>query len=368
MSELPPEGFDSVRPVLVEPEVAAVFNLLTEYQRELDENPNITAERRYEIVHELDSRWPHIDEQVYATGILRGQTYILDRDDEGTEEQPRYNLITKTRDDETPALEDFLAEEQPLTSRGFSIEPEPQYVGGYPIGKRNVIRLVFQRQNEIPTPEGNRSYAFTDGVTCLPEQVSLEFSRDTVELCEAICLDYFPEAAEELISTSPDDTGTISEALLSLRDLEIPYAPYITDREVEALSEFATECLQTEYEHKPYFMEAADNSVLFLPDDNGLTGFTTIDDSSHVIDIYGVRARQAVTVKHNGEGHTTVTPRPGLMELRIAVKLLGSDSTYDSEEVEIRLADLRALRNIRDLMRARDYSDAGTPTDEEAAD
>jgi hypothetical protein len=352
MSELQPEGFDSVRPVLVEPEVVAAFELVAEYQQELDENPSVGVERRREIIHELDNRWPHFDERVYASGTLRGQAYVLDRDDEGLDDQPHYNLMVKTRDDETPALEDYIANEEALTSKGFAIEPEPQYVGGYFVGNRYIIRLLFQRQHEIATPEGNRAYTVTDGVTGLPDQVSLEFSRDTPELCEAICKDYFPEAADRLIGVASDESLSVSQKILALGDLRIPYEPYITDREIEALSEFATECLETEYESKPYFLEPIGNSVLFLPDDEGLQSITTIDDSTHIIDIFGVRARQAVKVKHDGEGHTTVTPLKGLLELRIAVRLLGYDSTYDSEKVEIRFHDLLAMRNIRDLMRA----------------
>lgn len=209
-------------PPVYDPAVQQVLELAAEHQRTLDLTPNAPAEMRTRIIHDLDSRWPHMQRTIVVSGVVRAADYQIGSPANEEEGSP-VPITPKVDEEGNCILRDYPIDTYALLSKGFQYEEVPFLVGDECIGQHYLLRLMFEGSLHVGNHDDTMIWASVPSIA-KPDSVTIESAYGSVTYLRSRAQTYFPPIAERLgrIEALGDQVST-ADRLLQLKEITIAY-------------------------------------------------------------------------------------------------------------------------------------------------
>ncbi len=347
-------------PIVQDPEVSYVLEQARDYQKDLDLQPNASDEDIESIISTLDGEWPYFREQMNVSG--RVQTSVIGPD---YDESGELTIKTLTREDGSQDLCNIMLNDQPLVSLGFTYEKVPMHVAGEEIGVRTVLKLLFGREVQLNLPDGDNWYQLAAEYTAKIDDVVMESESESAEFSEIKTREYFPELADTLDDLT-DQHRTVAQRFLAMRDIIEPRPDYIDQNALQSVENYTNEIIGTMYEREPYIAVPVEEALLFH-DPDGDTECDVLTPDPLLIHVLGLRVRPVVNIYETDENYA-IEHDLTQFEYRLSGVIASHDFAHDNNAlVEIRLRDIRALQNIRQLVYSQTDGEHADDTNEPPA-
>lgn len=342
---------DSNYPHLQDPAIEYALSLAREYQHELDGLPDVNEDYARDMLEDLSAAWPFDGQFVTVTGRVRSP--VLDYETNDDKDRDRVEVGAVLTESGQVEECDSYPTNLACISQGFCIEKTSDQimVGGMSVGYRSVIKLLFDRRVELCIDkEMSRQYqlpasAYIDEVVVSPVSPSLDG-------LEELAGEYFPDVLTKIDEIAGRSLSA-SQSIIAMKQIEVDVSSYandfglaIDDRTLEKLADYMDECAGIQQERLPFYIGLDQGAVIFDSDERDRVLSVVREDACTLVEVLGVRLFTKMVPKGADEEHVKCDIFPAVLEPRLAVKILHAES--DSDEVELRLADINSLMTVRE--------------------
>jgi hypothetical protein len=332
---------ESVEKVSVDPELTSMLEIIAIAQKRLEEHP----EQDMDIIEDLNSQAPWIDELVVINGEVFGPLY----DSEGHISDALVQYIDET-----------------VTFKGFNVINKPIYVDGQEVLIVPVIGYVFLMREDISAndeaPLLVRAQNFL-GVAYI-ENMHMEPLRPSIAYYSNVAREYAPHYVAQIESIM-EATNTPTDALLALREMTMAVPTNTAEREaMSALLEYAYRLLAVD-RTVPYAIEV--DGTLYT--DSTVSDDVFDDEPSVDEQLASDDERMNIRTVYDTSGDTlhALVMIEGLTAMPLPMldgdKVIKTDELYwafelsvcgdeanqdDTRKLEVPAPNVTALRSLRD--------------------